>query len=122
MLYKKENRVLNNISKLFMHLLSSSVTAFLAGILSVIMMMMGGFVVIPALQTWFIMKYQQGNYFVSGVIAFVPWIIIYFCTNDQPNLTQVVINLACLSAIAGIILYGVKYHVYPKIMNYWSSR
>ncbi|EGU46211.1 hypothetical protein VIOR3934_13617 [Vibrio orientalis CIP 102891 = ATCC 33934] len=114
--------MINNIAKLFMRVLASSVTAFLAGVLSVITLIMGGFVVIPALQTWLIMKYQQGNYFVSGVITFVPWIIIYLYTNDQPNLTQEVINLACRSAIVGILIYGVRYHVYPKIMAYWSSR
>ncbi len=111
-----------NIAKLPMHLLVSSVTAFLAGVLSVITMMMGGFLVIPAIQTWFMMKYQQGNYFVSGAIAFVPWIIIYLYTNEQPNLTQVAFNLACRSAIVGILIYGVRYHVYPRITDYWPSR
>uniref|UniRef100_UPI003D9C8F35 hypothetical protein n=1 Tax=Vibrio campbellii TaxID=680 RepID=UPI003D9C8F35 len=120
--YKKEGRVTNNIAKLPVYLLASSVTAFLAGVLSAITTMMGGFLVIPAIQTWFVMKYQQGNYFVSGVIAFIPWIIIYLYTNDQPILTQVTFNLACRSAIAGILIYGVRYHVYPKIMDYWQSK
>ncbi|NOH26432.1 MULTISPECIES: hypothetical protein [Vibrio] len=111
-----------NIAKLPMYLLVSSVTAFLAGVLSVITMMMGGFLVIPAIQTWFMMKYQQGNYWVSGAIAFVPWIIIYLYTKEQPNLTQVAFNLACRSAIAGILIYGVRYHVCPKITDYWPSR
>ncbi|MCG9647721.1 hypothetical protein L1D24_03965 [Vibrio brasiliensis] len=114
--------MINSIAKLLLHLLVSSVTAFLAGFLSVAMMMMGGFVVIPTLQTWFIMKYQQRNYFVSAAITFVPWVVIYLYTNDQPNLTQEIINLACWSAIAGILIYGARYHVYPKIMGYWSSR
>ncbi|MEZ8188369.1 MULTISPECIES: hypothetical protein [Vibrio] len=114
--------MLNRIAKLLMHLLASSITAFFAGILSVILTMMGGFLIIPAFQTWFIMKYQRGNVFISSMIAFAPWVAIHFYAIDQPNLTQVVINLACQSAIAGIILYGLRYHAYPKVMDYWSGR
>ncbi len=110
------------VVKHLMYLFVSSITALLTALMSVVFMFMGGFLIIPAIQTWFIMKYQQGNYCVSSMVAFAPWVGIYFYSIDQPTLTYTVITLACQSAIVGICLYGVRYYAYPKILDFLSSR
>ncbi|MGR6831312.1 hypothetical protein [Aliivibrio wodanis] len=121
-LYKSDSLELVWLAKHLMYIFVSSIAALLTVLMSVVSMFMGGFLIIPAIQTWFIMKYQQGNYCVSAMIAFAPWVGIYFYSIEQPTLTYTVITLACQSAIVGICLYGVRYYVYPKILDFLSSR
>ncbi|HGF5102115.1 TPA: hypothetical protein ACF35K_000746 [Vibrio parahaemolyticus] len=92
-------------------------TAAVAMLLSALTMWVGGLLVIPALQTWYVMKYMEKGLFASFFFAAVPWVGIYFSSLNQPTLTYTVIKISCLSALVGTVIHWVRYYVYPQVKN-----